>query len=155
MHPKDTSSVQRIVLLTGKLYYELAKERNSRGLDEKVALIRIEELSPFPFSALQETLARYPHVEDICWVQEEPRNQGAWTHVAPRISNVLSRVHGSKSTENVTSAGNSTGVSNIVISPAPALRYIGRKEDAVPAVGVGKIYKQQQSAVVQLAFEGL
>lgn len=131
--------MERVILLTGKLYYELAKERNARGLEEKVALIRIEELCPFPFGILQRSLAQYSHVRDVCWVQEEPRNQGAWTHVSFRIAEVLERIH----------AENASDIA------APILRYIGRKEDAVPAVGVGKVYKEQQNAVIQLAFEGL
>jgi len=141
-----TSSVERVVLLSGKFYYELAKERGARGLDEKVALIRIEELCPFPFSVLAETLSRYSHVRDLYWVQEEPRNQGAWTHVAPRIASVLDSLRAEKTKTN----GDPTGNWNNSV-----LRYIGRKEDAVPAVGVGKVFKQQQNAVVQLAFEGL
>lgn len=133
--PKDTSSVKRVVLLSGKIYYDLVKERAARMLDEKVAFIRIEELCPFPFQALVDVLQNYSHAADICWLQEEPRNQGAYMHVWPRISGVLER----------------TGKS----AKAPALRYIGRKEDAVPAVGVGKTYKAQQSAVINAAFEGL
>ncbi|THH08009.1 hypothetical protein EW145_g2992, partial [Phellinidium pouzarii] len=133
----NTSSVERVVLLTGKIYYDLLKERAERGLENKVALIRIEELSPFPFRMLQDVLGRYSQACDVYWLQEEPRNQGAWTHVEPRINNVLERIEGDGR------------------NGSRALRYIGRKEDALPAVGVGKVYKEQQNTVLRAAFGGL
>ncbi|KAI5119142.1 hypothetical protein M0805_005221 [Coniferiporia weirii] len=134
----DASSAERVILLSGKIYYDLMKERAARGLENKVALIRVEELSPFPFQALSEALQRYTRAAEVCWLQEEPRNQGAWTHVEPRIGSVLEKV-----------GGHAEG------RDRKALRYIGRKEDAVPAVGVGKVYKEQQNSVLQAAFDGL
>src|SRR6267154_3584487 len=86
---------KRIVLLTGKLYYELIKEREARKLVDEVSFIRIEELAPFPFTQLRETLESFGgYLSDVelCWVQEEPRNQGAWGHVKERIENVLEDV---------------------------------------------------------------
>ena len=131
---KDPSRVDRVVLLTGKLYYELMKERQARDLigKDKTALIRIEELSPFPFEALDSVLKRYEIAKKFIWVQEEARNQGAWTHVKPRIESTLEHL-GLEGTK---------------------LGYIGRKPDAVPAVGVGKAYKEQQSRIISAAFEG-
>ncbi|THH09666.1 hypothetical protein EW145_g1851 [Phellinidium pouzarii] len=131
----NTSSVERVALLTGKIYYDLLKERAQRGLENKVALIRIEELSSFTFQMLQDVLGRYSLACDVYWLQEEPRNQGAWTHVEPRINNVLERIEGDGR------------------NGSRALRYIGRKEDALPAVGVGKVYKEQQN--LRAAFGGL
>ncbi|KAH8110036.1 dehydrogenase E1 and transketolase domain-containing protein 1 [Phellopilus nigrolimitatus] len=136
----DPVNVERVILLTGKIYYDLVKERAARGLDGRVALVRVEELSPFPFLVLSDVLRRYTHISDVCWLQEEPRNQGAWTHVAPRISGVLERVAEAEGAEKSARAG---------------LRYIGRKEDAVAAVGIGKVYKEQQNAVLRGAFDGL
>src|ERR1700753_1358031 len=85
----DTSKVDRVVLLTGKLYYDLIKERQARDLSDRVALIRLEELSPFPFDEIHGALKRYTKAREILWVQEEPRNQGAFTYVEPRMNNLL------------------------------------------------------------------
>ncbi|KAG1828499.1 thiamine diphosphate-binding protein [Suillus variegatus] len=131
----NPKAVQRIVLLSGKIYYDLAKERETRNLESSVALIRVEELAPFPFAALSEALAPYSDANtqlEVLWVQEEPRNQGAWEHVQERIEEVLKGL------------GVDGGVA-----------YRGRKEDAVSAPGTGKLYKVQQLAVLESAFQGL
>ncbi|KAH7887154.1 dehydrogenase E1 and transketolase domain-containing protein 1 [Phlebopus sp. FC_14] len=135
-----TEKIERVVLLSGKLYYDLAKERSARGLEDRVALIRIEELAPFPFAALGDILKPYADIAqnrntaeiEWVWVQEEPRNQGAWGHVKDRLGSVLSGL----------------GVRREV-------RYVGRREDVVPATGIGKVYQTQQRAVVEGAFAGL
>lgn len=132
---KDKSRVQRVVFLSGKLYYDLVKERQARSLDDDVALIRIEELSPFPFHHLEESLLPLRSAEEFMWVQEEPRNQGAWNHVKERIGTVLSIIG--------------------VAQGERALEYRGRNESAVPAPGIGKLYAAQQKKVVDSVFEGL
>jgi probable 2-oxoglutarate dehydrogenase E1 component DHKTD1 len=124
-------SVERVVLLSGKLYYDLVKARAALGLDARVALVRIEELCPFPFAALRAALAQYPDTKEVRWVQEEPRNQGAYTHVAPRAAHALHEL----------------GLGPLV--------YAGRREAAVPAPGVGKTYADEQKRVLAGAFEGL
>ncbi|TFK59686.1 dehydrogenase E1 and transketolase domain-containing protein 1 [Pluteus cervinus] len=128
----DPSEVQRVVLLSGKLYYELIKERKDRGLDDKVAFIRIEELSPFPFEELGEVLQKYTSAEEWYYVQEEPRNQGAYLHINARIGGVLEKV----------------GVSERLV-------YVGRKESALPAPGIGKLYKKQQKEIIDAIFSRL
>ncbi|KAL4266844.1 alpha-ketoglutarate dehydrogenase family protein [Pleurotus pulmonarius] len=125
--------IERVVLISGKIYYELVKERQARGLDGKVAFVRIEELSPFPFHHLERVLQQYANAREFVYLQEEPRNQGAWTHVSPRIQHVFEMM-GRKDVE---------------------LKYRGRKESALPAPGVGKLYAAQQKAVMESAFEGL
>jgi probable 2-oxoglutarate dehydrogenase E1 component DHKTD1 len=125
------SSIERVVLLSGKLYYELTKARAARGLDNRVALVRVEELCPFPFAAIREVLARYTNAAEVRWVQEEPRNQGAYPHVAPRVAHVLQE-----------------------LGRRP-LVYAGRKEAAVPAPGVGRTYAEEQKQVLAAAFQGL
>ncbi|KAH9887940.1 dehydrogenase E1 and transketolase domain-containing protein 1 [Cubamyces lactineus] len=127
----DPSTVARVVCMTGKLYYDLVKERQKRGLDGKVAFVRIEELSPFPFQATMDVLSRYGDAKEIVWLQEEPRNQGAWTHVQPRLNAVLDRL----------------GRDKVV--------FKGRKEDAVPAPGIASLYGAQQKAVIDAAFDRL
>ena len=129
----DTSKVDRVVLLTGKLYYDLIKERQTRNLSDRVALIRLEELSPFPFEELHAILKRYTKARQIVWVQEEPKNQGAFTYIEPRVNNLLAEALKTKF----------------------RIGYRGRDEDAVPASGTGVIYKAQQEKVLKSAFEGL
>lgn len=123
--------VDRIICLSGKLYYDLIRERQRRELSN-VAFVRIEELCPFPFRDLSRILRRYPNAKDIVWLQEEPRNQGAYMHVHSRINEVL---------KNIGYRGE--------------IRYRGRDEDAVPAPGVARIYGVQQKGVIDAAFEGL
>ena len=132
---KDPASVRRVIVLSGKIYYDLVKERATLGLQDsdKLAFIRIEELSPFPYKLLAEVLQRYPNAQEWCFVQEEPRNQGPWPHVSVRLHEVR-RKSGDHS---------------------KTIRYIGRKEDAVPAVGVGKVFKEQQASILREVFAGL
>ena len=122
-----------VVMLSGKIYYELIKERQARGLNDKVAFIRIEELAPFPFEALEEVLDLYPSAVHFAWLQEEPRNQGAWNHVRSRIETVLSARKSLNGIE---------------------LRYLGREESALPAPGIGTLYRRQQQSVIESAFSG-
>jgi probable 2-oxoglutarate dehydrogenase E1 component DHKTD1 len=132
---QDSSSVDRLILVTGKLYYDLVKERAAKSLDSRVAIVRVEELSPFPFVEMKDTLSRFVEGKkdlDIAWVQEEPRNQGAWGHVGCRIENVLEGLDYQK-----------------------RVRYVGRRESALPATGIGKMYAEQQKAVLANAFQGL
>jgi len=128
----DATQVKRVVLVSGKIYYELIKERDARGLNDSIAFVRIEELSPFPFKELAETLGRYTRAEKFFYLQEEPRNQGAYPHVASRIGAVFEAI------------GHEGG-----------LEYRGRKESALPAPGIGKLYGVQQKAVIESAFEFL
>jgi probable 2-oxoglutarate dehydrogenase E1 component DHKTD1 len=133
------AGVERVVLLTGKLYYDLVKARSAlESVSEKVALVRIEELSPFPFHNLKEVLEKYEGAKELAWVQEEPKNQGAWTFVEGRIRSVVERLK---------DEGKVQGLGE--------LKYVGRKEDAVPAPGVARIYGAQQRMVINSVFEGL
>ncbi|KAH9848789.1 dehydrogenase E1 and transketolase domain-containing protein 1 [Lenzites betulinus] len=127
----DPAAVSRVVCLSGKLYYDLVKERQKRQLESKVAFVRVEELSPFPFQPMADVLSTYKGAKEIVWLQEEPRNQGAWTHVQPRLNAVLERLGRNEVT------------------------YMGRKEDAVPAPGIASVYGLQQRMVVDSAFDGL
>jgi probable 2-oxoglutarate dehydrogenase E1 component DHKTD1 len=131
----DHNRVKRVVLLSGKIYYDLVKERQARGLDNAIAFVRIEELSPFPFRHLGDVLGQYKGANvEICYFQEEPRNQGTYEHVASRIRKVLE---------------------DLEIGYGRKLQYLGRKESAVPAPGVGKLYVRQQKEIIESAFVGL
>ena len=79
--------VRRLVMCSGKLYYELIEEREKRGLSD-VAIIRIEQLAPFPWDKVAEQAALYKNAE-VMWCQEEPKNMGAWSFVEPRICEYL------------------------------------------------------------------
>ncbi|HEX6735593.1 MAG TPA: 2-oxoglutarate dehydrogenase E1 component, partial [Azonexus sp.] len=84
--------IQRVVLCSGKVYYDLLQGREDKWLDGKVALIRLEEIAPFPEQALEGELRRYPATARYVWCQEEPRNMGAWFFVAPRTENLMEAV---------------------------------------------------------------
>jgi 2-oxoglutarate dehydrogenase E1 component len=79
--------IARVILCTGKVYFDLMDEREKRN-ENRVQMLRLEQLYPFPGKVLTEELARFPNAQ-VVWVQEEPRNQGAWTFVAPRIEETL------------------------------------------------------------------
>jgi 2-oxoglutarate dehydrogenase E1 component len=88
--PCDPDRIRRLVLCTGKLYYDLLEAREKDGRDD-VYLLRIEQLYPFPGDAVAECAARFAHLEEIVWAQEEPKNAGAWTFVEPLIEEALGR----------------------------------------------------------------
>jgi 2-oxoglutarate dehydrogenase E1 component len=77
--------VERVVLCSGKVFYELQDARAEQGLDGRIALVRLEQIAPFPAEVLMEELQRYPRTVSLVWCQEEPRNMGAWSFVAPRL----------------------------------------------------------------------
>jgi 2-oxoglutarate dehydrogenase E1 component len=79
--------IKRVILCTGKVYFDLMEEREKQG-ETRIQMLRLEQLYPFPEAVLTEELARFPNAE-IVWVQEEPKNQGAWTFVAPRIETTI------------------------------------------------------------------
>ncbi|KAG8748562.1 putative 2-oxoglutarate dehydrogenase E1 component DHKTD1, mitochondrial [Ceratobasidium sp. 414] len=120
----------RVLLVSGKIYYDLVRERKTRGLDGSVAIVRIEEVAPFPFAALEGVLRDCVSTgADIRWVQEEPRNQGAWSHVECRINDVLKKLEGGHH-----------------------FKYVGRRESPVPAVGVGSWHKAECAKLFDDAF---
>jgi 2-oxoglutarate dehydrogenase E1 component len=116
--------VRRIVFCSGKVYYDLALAPNRPAA---VALVRVEELYPWPHEQIVQLMDRYPAVEQVVWVQEEPRNQGAWTYVQPRLR---------------ASAGAAVGV-----------RYIGRPERASPAEGYADAHQAEQARIVATALD--
>ena len=119
--------VARVVLCSGKVYYDLLAERRERGVND-VALVRMEQIYPFPNRSLPPVLARYPNAE-VVWCQEEPRNMGAWSFVDRRIEETLAALPG--------------------VAKRPL--YIGRCEAASPATGQAKVHLAQQTELVQRA----
>ena len=84
----DDSKVRKLIICSGQVYYDLEAERKKRDIKD-VAIVRLEQIAPFPFRALERSLKRYSNAE-IMWTQEEPKNQGAWSFVEPRLRNQLS-----------------------------------------------------------------
>ncbi|MBK20104.1 MAG: 2-oxoglutarate dehydrogenase E1 component [Rhodospirillaceae bacterium] len=123
------SKIKRVVLCSGKVYYDLYAERNERGLDD-VAIVRIEQLYPFPAMSLTEQLQRYKNAE-VVWCQEEPANMGAWTFIDRRIENLLDKID----------------------SKAERPIYAGRAEAASPATGLAKRHAKEQAALVDQALQ--
>ncbi|GGC58949.1 2-oxoglutarate dehydrogenase subunit E1 [Siccirubricoccus deserti] len=119
--------VKRVVLCTGKVYYDLLQERRERGTTD-VAIIRLEQLHPFPANSLKTALAPYKKAE-VLWCQEEPENMGAWTYLDRRIERVLKELD--------------------IAAKRP--EYVGRREAASPATGLAKVHQQEQETLVRQA----
>jgi len=117
-------AVRRIVLCSGKVYFDLAKARAERG-EDRVTLVRIEQLYPFPFNTLAKVLQRYRNAE-VVWCQEEPQNMGAWNFVDRRIEQVLGGLD--------------------IAAKRP--RFAGRLEAASPATGLFKRHVEEQTRLV-------
>ncbi|XP_032671010.1 2-oxoglutarate dehydrogenase, mitochondrial isoform X9 [Odontomachus brunneus] len=98
------SNVKRLLFCSGKVYYDLKKARAERQLDDKIAIARVEQISPFPYDLVKMEAAKYPNAE-LIWSQEEHKNQGAWTYVQPRFHTALN------GTRNVVYAGRPTASS--------------------------------------------
>ncbi|XP_019619955.1 PREDICTED: 2-oxoglutarate dehydrogenase, mitochondrial-like isoform X1 [Branchiostoma belcheri] len=87
---QNHDQVQRLIFCTGKVYYDLTKERKARDLDDKIAIVRIEQISPFPFDMVKQQCDLYPNA-DLVWAQEEHKNMGAWSYIQPRIRTTVNR----------------------------------------------------------------
>ncbi|AZQ68961.1 2-oxoglutarate dehydrogenase E1 component [Silicimonas algicola] len=119
--------IKRVVMCSGKVYYDLLEERDARGIDD-VYLLRVEQFYPFPAQALVKELKRFPNA-DWVWCQEEPKNQGAWTFMESNIEWVLTRIK-ARLTRPI---------------------YVGRSASASPATGLASAHKAQQAALVDEA----
>lgn len=105
---ENGEQVKKLVLCTGKIYYELIKERDQRGLTNDIAITRIEQLSPFPFDLVRDECAKYPNAE-ITWSQEEHKNYGYWSHVQPRIETSTGKTRRATYAGRATAASPATG----------------------------------------------
>jgi 2-oxoglutarate dehydrogenase E1 component len=124
-------AVRRVLFCSGKVYYDLLAEREQRLGDDagEVALVRIEELYPWPEEAVAHVVRRYAKAERVTWVQEEPANMGPWTFVRERIQDAL--LSGEK------------------------LAYAGRTPSSSPATGSMRIHRKEQAGLIDAAFAGL
>jgi len=120
----NAAQVERVVFCSGKVYFDLLKARRAEGRRD-VALIRIEQLYPFPVEEFQAILGRYPNAQDMVWCQEEPQNQGAWYQIRHRLEDLAGR--------------------------ARPVFYAGRPPSAAPATGLLRIHEVEQARLVQTA----
>ena len=122
-------NVKKIILCSGKVFYDIKKQQNLSEKDD-IAIIRIEQLYPFPYDDLEAILNTYPNVVEIVWCQEEPANQGAWFSHRHRIQRVLDRLK-----------------NNLEIT------LVSRPPAAAPAVGMMKLHLKQQEELIELALK--
>ena len=123
----NKNDVKKIIMCSGKVFYELIDKRNKEKRND-IAIIRIEQLYPFPYDDLEEILLRYQNVHEYIWCQEEPLNQGAWFSHRHRIQRVLDRL------------GNNNEV-----------KLVSRPPAAAPAVGLMKLHLKQQETLINEA----
>ncbi len=114
--PRD--AVTRVVLCTGKVFYDLT----AQPLPSHVAIVRVEQLYPWPQAELEKVMDGYPSAEEVLWVQEEPKNMGYWTFVQPRL--------------------------RVSVGNAGVLRYVGRPDRASPAEGFLDVHRAEQARIV-------
>ncbi|MCP3750917.1 2-oxoglutarate dehydrogenase E1 component [Pseudomonas sp. SBB6] len=124
----DPKNVTRLVLCSGKVYYDLLEKRRAEGRED-IAVVRIEQLYPFPEDDLVEILAPYTNLKDVVWCQEEPMNQGAWYSSQHHMRRILTRHK-----------------KDLV------LEYAGRDASAAPACGYASMHAEQQEKLLQDAF---
>jgi 2-oxoglutarate dehydrogenase E1 component len=122
----DREKTRRVVFCSGKVYYDLLEAREVNGITD-VAIIRIEQLYPFPITQYADVVGEYSHVEEIVWCQEEPLNQGAWYQIKHRLQEPL--------------------------ADHQQLYYAGRPGAAAPASGIFKVHMKQQQALVAAALD--
>jgi len=117
----DAKKVDNVILCSGKIYYDL-HEKFIASKKKNIAIIRVEQLYPFPVDCIKGLLASYPNAKDIVWCQEEPQNMGAWMTMQPCIMNLLTK--------------------------GQTLRYAGRPSSASPAAGYHSVHEKEQEALI-------
>lgn len=124
----DRQKVKRVVLCSGKVYYDL---EGSDKLSEEVALVRIEQLYPFPEQQLAEVLSSYPNMTELLWTQEEPQNMGAYGYIMPKLRMCLQKLKR---------------------NDVPVY-YVGRTERASPATGAPSVHQKEQQLIISQSLE--
>lgn len=127
---KPDANITRLVLCTGKVYFDILEERDNRGQDDTY-ILRVEQLYPFPGQAIGDVVARFPNLKTVVWCQEEPKNMGAWSFINPLIEEVLVE-RGTKVTRPV---------------------YAGRTAAAATATGFAKRHAEEQARLVADALD--
>ncbi len=124
---KPASKIKRVILCSGKVYYDLYEERNKRGIDD-IEIIRLEQLYPFPHNTLKDIIKSHKNAEFV-WCQEEPKNQGYWSFVDPLVEDVLIELK----------------------TKCARAKYVGRISAAAPATGLLKTHQLEQEKLVDEA----
>uniref|UniRef100_A0A0G4FH86 2-oxoglutarate dehydrogenase, mitochondrial n=1 Tax=Chromera velia CCMP2878 TaxID=1169474 RepID=A0A0G4FH86_9ALVE len=124
-------NIERVIVCSGQVYYDLKAFRQKQEV-KNVAVVRVEQLSPFPYERLIDDLQRYPNMKSLVWAQEEPMNMGAWTYTSKRLENSLRHL----------------GFPNGITHPI----YAGRDVAASPAAGDGKLHQMELATLVEDAF---
>jgi 2-oxoglutarate decarboxylase len=122
----DRSKVTRILLTSGKIYYELAA-RKAKDQRDDIAIVRLEQLAPLPRRRLRETLGRYENADEFFWVQEEPANQGAWPSLGLTLPEVLPDL-------------------------LSGIKRISRRAMSAPSSGSSKVHAVEQQEILDTAF---
>jgi len=120
----DPAAVRRVCITSGKIHYTLREARETRGLAD-TALVRLEQLYPFPAEELEAAIAAYPQGRDVLWVQEEPANMGAWRQLRHRLEAIL--------------------------PPGRRLSFVARRSASSPATGFYATHQQQEAALIEHA----
>ena len=119
--------MHQVLFCTGKVYYDLLKERRDRGLEDQIAIHTIEQICPFPFDMMKSVADQYCNAK-LCWVQEEHKNMGAWSYVQPRTQTAIGGYH-------------------------RLLKYIGRETAPSPATGSKATHKKELTAFLDKAMK--
>lgn len=119
----DAEKVKRVLICSGKVYYDLVNQREKAEKVREVAILRLEQIYPWPVEALKAALGRYRNAREWVWVQEESQNMGAWSFVAPRFQEILGQ----------------------------AIQYVGRDASASPASGSHHVHDREQTELVEAA----
>lgn len=120
---QDGKAVKRVILCAGQVYYDIAKGREEAGLEQDIAIVRVEQLYPFPYAEAETELAKFPNATEIMWVQEEPKNQGAWYQTRHRLENLA--------------------------KDGQKVSYAGRPASASPAVGYASKHTAQLKQLIE------
>ena len=120
----DTAKVKRLVICSGKVYFDLLEERRLRNIDD-VAIVRLEQIHPFPNKILRNQVEGYINATQVVWCQEEPKNQGCWYQISYYLRRML--------------------------NDNQELSYVGREGSPSPAVGYYKLHAHQQTELVNQA----
>jgi 2-oxoglutarate dehydrogenase E1 component len=128
----DASKVKRLILCSGKVYYDLIQTMESEGTDD-LAIVRLEQLYPFPGKAIRAEIEKYDPSVEIIWLQEEPRNMGGWMFARDRIDAILEEMTGDCTRR---------------------IRYAGRPAMASPATGSTHVHQREQESIIQKAMRG-
>ncbi|MEQ9618038.1 MAG: 2-oxoglutarate dehydrogenase E1 component [Deltaproteobacteria bacterium] len=123
---KDTKNVKRLILCSGKVYIDLISSEHIKQHEKDIAIVRLEQIYPFPFKMLDNILKRYTKLKEFVWLQEEPENMGAWMFVYPFLRKL--------------------------IKGRVSLHYMGRRRNSSPAEGTASMHKINQEALVQQVF---